>query len=795
MFIVYLNTALRAAKKQKLHFALNVLGFSLGVSAALLILLYTLHELSFDKSQPNAEQVYRAEVDFSKLGLGTIPTVNYPRLLQAKDLVQIEDMFALFKAKDHDPAFGYVSTGENQFQLNNLYFASSNILSFIDLKILDGNIETALSTPEQLVLSRLEAIRLFGHSDVVGQSLQYKYGVYTVAAVFEDLPANTHFAFDSLVYSQQPNENLFMHMHYVYVRLNTSENIPALESEITQRFVAEREKGALSIKLKPLLDLHLHHNGSLAMRPGGDIQVIIVSIILSLALLFVAAINFINLSIAQSGSRVKEIGIRKSLGASRVQLFWQFICEYLLIAVVTLVVSAAMIELSLPWFNHLVARELQFTFFSWQGALLVVLSLSVSMLAGIYPALYLSKLNPKVMLSDMPSISGGAIWLRKMLLMSQFIIAIALIIGAITLPRQLSFLQTLSPGYKADSRLYVRELPKDEVLSGPESPFIAAVSNIAGVKQVGPLDTDLTHDINYSFNPIMPNGKESEQAIAGIGVGFNAASLLGLELIAGRDFISEYASDWYVRRGDERFVSVIVTESVTKLAGFSSPQQMVGETMRRGSLTMKVIGVVRDMQIGNAKRDKLPAMLLPGYSLMPTAAIMIEVEKSQIQKVTLQLQQLLASRLGIYEPEIEQVSANFNANFNEDARFIQVVQTFSVLTLCLAILGVVGLTSFTVLKRQKEVAVRKVLGASRIGIINILAKEFLALVASSIVIACPLAYWLVDSWLANFSDRIAQASWVYGLAAIAVAAITWLTVASLAFKAASTRPSLILRYE
>ncbi|PCK30308.1 ABC transporter permease [Pseudoalteromonas piscicida] len=795
MLIVNLSTALRVAKKQKLHFALNVLGFSLGVSAAFLILLYTLHELSFDRFQPNAEQVYRAEVDFSPLGLGTIPTVNYPRLLKAKDLAQVDDIFALFRAKNYDPALGYVRSGESSFQLHNLYVASSNIMSFIDLKVLGGDIEQALSKPEQLALSRTEATRLFGHLDVVGQRLDYKDGVYTVAAVFEDLPPNTHFAFDSLIYTNKTSENLNMHMHYVYLRLNSTNDIEALEQAVTDLFVVGPEKDMLSINLTSLLDLHLYHDELSEMRAGGNVQAIIVSVILSFALLSVAAINFINLSIAQSGSRIKEVGIRKSLGASRAQLFCQFICEFLIIALVTLVVSAAMIELSLPRFNHLVDRTLNFTFFSWQGGLLVALSLIVSLLAGIYPALYLSKLNPKLMLSGQSSISGGALWLRKILLMSQFIVATALIVGAITLPRQLSFLQTLSPGYNVENRLYIRELPKDAILAGPHSQVLDAVRNIDGVKQVGPLDTDLTHDIQYSFTPILPNGEESAEAIAGIGVGFNAVSQLGLELIAGRDFSPEYASDWYTRRGDERTISIIVTESVTKLAGFASPQHIIGETMRRGSLTMTVVGVVKDIQIGGAKRNNSVAMLLPGYSLVPTAAILIEIDKSKQQYVTQQLTQLLASRLGIYEPNIEDLGANFSANFNEDARFIQIVQTFSLLTLCLAILGVIGLTSFTVLKRQKEVAVRKVLGASRLSIVNMLARDFLVLVILSIAIAYPLAYWLVGEWLANFNDRIEQAVWVYGVAALVVAGITWLTVAILAFKAASTRPSLILRYE
>ncbi|WP_339140984.1 ABC transporter permease [Pseudoalteromonas galatheae] len=795
MLIVNLSTALRVAKKQKLHFALNVLGFSLGVSAAFLILLYTLHELSFDRFQPSAERVYRAEVDFSPLGLGTIPTVNYPRLLKAKGLAQVDDVFALFRAKNYDPALGYVRFGETSFQLNNLYVASSNIMSFIDLDVLEGNIEQALSTPEQLVLSRSEAMRLFGHLDVVGQRLDYKGGVYTVAAVFEDLPPNTHFSFDSLIYTNKTSENLYMHMHYVYLRLNNTSNIPELEQTVTDLFVLGDEKDVLSINLTPLVDLHLYHDELSEMRAGGNVQAITVSVILSFALLSVAAINFINLSIAQSGCRIKEVGIRKSLGASRAQLFWQFICEFLVVALVTLIVSAAMIELSLPNFNHLVDRTLHFTFFSWQGGLLVVLSLIVSLLAGIYPALYLSKLNPKLMLSGQSSLSGGAIWLRKILLMSQFIVAIALIIGAITLPRQLSFLQTLSPGYNVENRLYIRELPKEAILAGPHSPFLDAVRNIDGVKQAGPLDTDLTHDIQYSFNPILPNGEASAEAIAGIGVGFNAVSQLGLELIAGRDFAPKYASDWYTQRGNERFISIIVTESVTKLAGFTSPQHIVGETMRRGKLNMTVVGVVKDIQIGDAKRNNSVAMLLPGYSLVPTAAILIEVDKSKQQHVTQQLTQLLASRLGIYEPDIEDLGANFSANFNEDVRFIQIVQTFSLLTLCLAILGVVGLTSFTVLKKQKEVAVRKVLGASSLSIVNMLARDFLILVAVSMTIAYPLAYWLVGEWLANFNDRIDQAMWIYGIAALIVVGITWLTVAALALRAAGMRPALILRYE
>ncbi|WP_462146397.1 ABC transporter permease [Pseudoalteromonas gelatinilytica] len=798
MILSYLITALRAFKNQKQHFILNVLGLSVGLAAAILVALFAKNELSYDSQQPHAERVYRVGQDYSKLGLSVVPIFNYVQSKQAEDYSQVEEVFGLTMVELTREAMVDVSYRNQGYKLNALYGATANIENFIALKTLAGDLTTAMSTPDSLALSESEALRIFGRTDVIGETLTHEQGQYTVRAVFADLTDNTHFAFKNLVYVKHDPNNLDRNSSYVYMRLAANTDADAFAKTLTEQFFKGTTLNQVSLELHPLLDLHLTAKSPFEMKAGGAKQVVMICVGLSILLILIAGFNFINMTVAQSTKRAKEVGVRKALGASKGQLVTQFLSESVLVSMLSMVIACALVELFLPSFNQLVDRELVVNYASEFGIAIIVVAIAVGILAGLYPAFFISSFSAKRVLSGDLQRGNTAIWVRKSLLTLQASLAVGLIIASVTLFNQLSHLQNLPLGYKTEQRLVISELPTELVFAKEPTAVINQLKAIEGVEQVSVLDTQLTKSIQGSLMAVWPNGESSEGVTPFISSDFNLVEGLGLTVLAGRGFSREFGSDWAVEVDGRYSVGAVITETIAKQAGFSDYNEIIGKTItsQGGNWEMRVVGVVADVKVGNVQDANSNIIFLCGMSsFSPMAEVIMTINQQNLPLIQQQVMSILAQRANIYEPKINLLADNYKTLLKGDERISNVVLIFTGLAVFLTCLGTFGLASFATVRRQKEVAVRKVLGASRISIVNIIAKEFLVLVAVSIAIAYPVTYLLVGDWLANFNDRIEQAVWVYLVAAAAVAAITWITVASLAFKAASTRPSLILRYE
>ena len=798
MFVSYFITALRSFKQQKQHFILNVLGLSIGLASAILVALFAQNELSYDSQQPHAERVYRVGQDFSKLGLFVIPIFNYSQGAKAVEYSQVEEVFGLTMVSMTREAMVDVQYRDQGFKLSDLYGATPNIENFINMNTLAGDLKNAMSTPGSLALSESEALRIFGSVNVIGNTLQHEQGQYTVRAVFADLPSNTHFAFKNLVYVKHDPSNLMMNSSYVYMRLAPQADPIALADTLSKQYFNGQMAGQIAIEFHPLLDLHLIAKSPFEMKAGGAKQVVMICAGLSVLLILIAGFNFINMTVAQSTRRAKEVGVRKALGASKGQLVTQFLAESMLVALLSMITACVLVELLLPSFNQLVDRELVVIYFSAFGLGIMSVVIAVGILAGLYPALFISSFSAKRVLSGDLQRGSTATWVRKSLLTLQASLAIGLIIASITLLNQLSHLQSLPLGYQTQQRLVVSELPVQSVFTQQPSALINRLTAIDGVEQATIIDTRLTVSINNTLQPTWPNGESSGGITPVIGSGFDVVKGLGLTLIAGRDFSREFSSDWATRANEVTTVGTIITETVAKQAGYSNVADIVGQTIKDTgrNVDMRVVGVVKDVKIGNAQDANSNIMFLCGFNyLAPVSEVILTVNLQKLPAIKQEVIAALAEVSNIYEPKINLLAENYKAVLKADERVSLVVLIFTGLAVFLTCLGTFGLASFATIRRQKEVAVRKVLGASRISIMNLLAKEFLILVLVSVAIAYPITYWLVGDWLANFNERVDQALWVYLIAALSVAVITWLTVASLAFKAASTRPSLTLRYE
>jgi putative ABC transport system permease protein len=798
MIFNYLITAFRAFKQQKQHFLLNVIGLSVGLAAAILVALFAKNELSYDTQQPHAERIYRVAQDYSKLGLGVIPIFNYNQGVRATAHSQVEEVFALKMVEFTREAEVDVKYNNQGFKLNDLYASTANIDNFIDIKTLAGDLKEAMSTPGSLALSESEVLRIFGRTDVVGETLNHAKGKYTVRAVFADLPENTHFGFKTLVYADNDPKDLMNTAHYVYLRVVAGTDIKALEKMLTEQTYTGEFKNQMFVELHALLDLHLTAKSPFEMKTGGTKQVVSICIGLSGLLILIASFNFINMTVAQSTKRAKEVGVRKALGASKGQLVAQFLSESVLVSALSMTIACVFVELILPSFNNLVDRDLVLNYASSFGGAIVIIVIAVGVLAGLYPAFFISSFSAKRVLSGDLQRGSTAIWVRKSLLTFQASLSIGLIIGSVTLLQQLSHLQNLPLGYQTHQRLVISEVPGGDVFTQQPSAVFNKLSAIHGVQHVGIIDTQLTRSINNTLKPTWPNGEKSSGLTPIIGSSYEVVKSLGLELLAGRDFSAHYAGDWASRTNGVTHVGAIITEMVAKLAGYTNMADIIGKTIKDTgrNVDMRIVGVVADVKVGNAHNSNSDIMFLLGFNYFnPTSEVILTVDLQNVFTIREQAAEILAKHANVYEPKINLLSDSYRAVLKGDERISQVVLIFTGLAVFLTCLGTFGLASFAAARRQKEVAVRKVLGASRISIVNILAKEFLVLVGVSIVIAYPVTYLLVGDWLANFNDRVEQLWWVYVSAALLVSGITWLTVASLAFRAASHRPSLILRYE
>lgn len=803
MIASYIVTAGRAIKKDKQHFLLNLVGFSIGIAAAILMALFAQNEWSYDNQHPDSERVYRAHGDFTPWGLQVTGLSSYRIAAEMEKHADVEGIFRLINSNRfpnfQQDAIDLVQYQDTSHRLSNFYAASDNILDFVALDVLAGDIDKALQQPNHLALSESEALRIFGSVNVVEHTLNYRAGQYRIGAVFKDLPDNTHFKFDALIHLPASFDDHQWGFHYY--KLHPEADIARLNHAMTAQlhFIEPSDEWQpISVFLSNLQQLHFNSNGPYEMKPGGSLTTLQICIGLSVILVAIASINFINLSIAQSARRAKEVGVRKALGATRGQLVAQFLIESLIVVALAALMAFSMVEMALPHFNLVMDRELSLSYDSEFMLLVLAVILVIGLLSGLYPALFIASFRAKWVLSGDPVGSETAIWVRKLTLCLQGALSVGLIIAAMTLSQQMALVNNLAVGYVKHSRLIVKNLPAEGLYQRDNNALLNKLRGLEGVEQVTLMNTDLTDDFRDSINFTWPNGETLSGVQPSIATGYYAVDVLGLTLLAGRDFSPQFASDWYHRDAQgNTTVAVLVSRRMAELAGYTEMDQVVGMqlTVPRRNLTATVVGVIDNVKLGSARQQALPISFGLGSSFDSLGHIVLNVSTADLHGLKRQIHGVIDGELHLSDMTISSISDDYQAVHDSEYRALDMVTLFSVLAIFLTCLGTYGLASFATLRRQKEVAMRKVLGASRLGIVNLLAKEFLWLVAISIVIAYPLSYWFIGDWLANFNERIEQAVWVYLLAALFITAITWLTVASLAFKAASTRPSLILRDE
>ena len=795
----YFTTGVRAVLRHKTHLALNLLGLTTGLASALLILLYASYELGFDKMHPDAANTYRLEQFFNPVNQ-RFP-ISSPAM---KDLLHnYDDRIRVTRINTGAPALRLAGSSQ-QLTLEWPQAVDTNITDFFQIDTLSGDLAATLAQPNLIALSEQEAKRLFGNTNVTAQQLQLGEQRFTVSAVYR-MPEQSHFQAGSLrrLSDEVAASRLAMNNVYSYISLPADIDHSALLQQLSAQLNEQAYTGRdiTELQLRALTDIHLHSSLAYEFKVNGSASTVNICLLLAALLLLIAAINFINMSTARAAMRAKEVGVRKALGASRGQLFVQFMLESVLIAACAGLFAAVLVELVLPQFNLLVNRPLQLHYFGSFGLILLGSTLSVGMLAGVYPAIFISAFDAKKVLSGDFQRGNTALLLRKGLLVLQGAITIGLLVSSAVLQQQLQLLQNQPTGYQRDARLMVSGIENEQVFWAGNQNLLQSLRQVEGVTAASIMDMQLTGTISQAMNIQLPGQTEDNALppISQMAAGFDIVKTAGFTLLAGRDFSETYQSDWYQTHGDHATAAVIITESLARKAGYNQVQDAIGQQwLLPGDnpvLQMKVVGVVADIQIGSALKQQEPLILICGRSPMTYGNILLNLQPEQAFSARSKVQQLLTDRLQRQDLQLSWLSDDYNAMYQNQQRQTKVIAIFAALAIALTCVGLFGLAAFSAEQRSREVAMRKVLGAGRFSLVNLLASEYIRLMAISAVLAIPATFWALDSWLAEFSVRISQNPLWYLLAAAATFAICWCTVATLAWQVAGRKPAMVLRQQ
>jgi len=803
----YLTIALRNLRKYRTYAVVNIAGLAVGLASCMLIVRYVQDELSYDRFHDKADRIYRVVEDKVVEGRVSRLATTYGPLAPAlrQDVPAVEQAVRVLP-------YGLLVSREaaQKFQEDAFVFVDSTFFAVFDFPLLQGNARTALDAPFSVVLTASTAQKYFGAADPVGEILQVRGDEdrydFTVTGVVADPPANTHMRFDILgsfasmrtlygTWVEDPR-NWEHPPLYTYALLTEGADASALEAGMpafARAHMGEERTRTRSLHWEPLTDIRLRSTRESEWTPTSDVTYVYVFSLIALLILGIAGINFMNLATARAATRAREVGMRKVLGARRPQLIRQFLGESILLTGLALLFALVLAEMLLPALNAVSGKSLSILPLL-QGPMALALvgaALVVGVLAGSYPAFYLSAFRPAWSLKGItrqgtPAAAG----LRQGLVVFQFVISIALIIGTTVVHRQLDYLRNQRLGFDKEHVVVIPLRDQADQINNaalkqqweqiPTVHSVAATSGVPGVS--GGL-----HD----FWVYPDNTRRDSLELTTLTVDHDFAETLGLELVAGRDFSEDFPSD-----ATEAF---LINESAARKLGWTDPvgreftlqYYFEGEILKRGT----VIGLVKDFQYHALHHAIEPTVLhiVPNsyYSDYLTARVDMRDVAATLARMGEDWQAFNTER----PFEYFFLDETFDALYRAEERLARLFGYFAILAIVIACLGLFGLAAFTAEQRTKEIGVRKALGATVGGIVLLLSKDLLKLVAAAFVVSVPLAYAVVNQWLADFADRI-DISWrIFLIAGLIALLVSFFTVSYHAVKAALADPVKALRYE
>ena len=776
MFKTNLKIAWRNLIKDKQFTLINVLGLSAGLACALLIFLWVNDEVSYDKFFANNDRLYQLMENGSEESSGLLA-----------DAVKQQTPGVEYAAAVAPPYWFpqyTLSVGDKNIKASGQYVGKDyfNIFSF---KLIEGNKNHVLENRNAIVISDELARKLLGTTEnIIGKAVRFDEDTtFYISGVFEQVPSHSSQQFDfvlSFEYFKSIKEWVTRwgdRGPSNYVLLNEGTDIKALNQIVADVITVNTGDTTRRVFAARFSDLYLHNNYGKNAAGGGRIQFVKLFSLLAIFVLVIACINFMNLSTAKASRRLKEIGIKKVVGADRKQLIFQFLSESLMLTLCATVFAVGLALLLLPAFNRITGKQIDLHFDTTIVMYFIAIVLCTGLLAGSYPSLYLSRFNPLTVLKGKLNTSIAELLSRKGLVVFQFTLSTILIVSVIVINQQIQFIQNTDAGYNKNSIL---RFSAEGNIRGKEEGFITQLKNIAGVVNASTTYHKMVGR-GYSHAGMQWQGQDPDIDVffEAFEVNYDFIETMGMQMKEGRSFSRSFGGD---------STNIVLNETAVKVMGLKNP---VGSTIQKSGKNMQVIGVVKDFHF-----ESLHEPIKPAYLFLEPGNIIVVSVRSNNQRQTISAIQRLYEKYNSGFPfTFNFLDEAYQKQYDSETRVSALSKYFAGLAIVISCLGLFGLAAFTAQKRRKEISVRKVVGASVVDITAMLSKDFLQLIFISLVIALPVSWWVMSNWLQNFAYRINITPYVFVIAGISVVLVTLFTISFQSIKAAMSNPVNSLRSE
>lgn len=811
MFTNYLKIAFRSLWKNKGYSAINIFGLAIGLATCLLITLYVIDELGYDRFNTNADRIYRINSDI-RFGGGDL------------HFTQTSDMMGQVLKKDYPDVEAYtriyanegpklIKKGSGFINEKDVAYVDSTFFDVFTLPAIEGDTKTALNEPNTVVITESTAKKYFSTANVMGKTVEVQNDgatrPYKITAVIKDMPRNSHFNLDFMFSMKNADYEwgqFTSHNFHTYLLLKKGTDYKAFEKNFdqyitkyvlpyVQQFIKissmdefKKSGNKLEYSLMPLTKIHLYSTYNFELSPSGNIQYVYIFAAVALFILIIACINFMNLSTARSANRAKEVGIRKVLGTERKTLIAQFLVESTVTAFISLIIAIAIAYLVLPLFNDVAAKSLSVNDLLNIKILpfIIILPFVVGLLAGSYPALFLSKFKPIVVLKGNANTGFKKSNLRNVLVVFQFATSIMLIIGTMIVYTQLHYIQTTKLGFSKDQVLVINDA---YALNNNVQAFKNEVRAMKGVSSATvssylPVTSSSRSDNTYSREAVMD--VKSGIDMQTWRIDYDYIKTMGMEIVKGRNFSKDFGTD---------SSAMLITETTARLLGYTDPVgKMIyvpsDEDGDNSMLPLQIIGVIKDFHFESLRQNIGPLCMRLGNS---TGLVSFKITAADAQGLIKQVENSWKVMAPAMPFSYRFMNDSFDEMYRSEQRAGSIAIVFAILAILIACLGLFGLVTYMAEQRTKEIGIRKVLGASISNVVTMLSKDFLLLVIIACVFAFPVAWWAMHTWLEDFAYRIDISWWLFAAAGIAALLIALITVSFQAIKAALANPVKSLR--
>ncbi len=794
MFRNLIKVALRVIRKDLFYSLFNIAGLTIGITSCIFLLLYVLNELSYDRYHENSDNIYRVvshisepddAFDWAVAQIPFAPQVkeDYPEVIQY--VRYIDAGRALFK-KD-----------ESFFYEDDVYFVDSTVFEVFSWKLISGNPETALNEPKSIVVTRSFSERYFGADDPVGSSIETTGGeFYKITGLMEDVPQNSHLKFSAMVSRNTLPRQMGSWGSfgvYTYLLLPENTDYKQFESKISEmydKYMAQIFE-AMGIKIEyvlhPLPWIHLNSDYEGEPEPTGSKAYIYIFSIVALFMLVIASINYMNLATARSTRRAREVGLRKVMGSSRGLLIFQFLTESIILTIISVILSLLLVKLLMPEFNLLSGKLLDFSSLFQMNMVLSLIGIIVllGVVGGSYPAFYLSRFNPEKVLKGEITSGYKKFSFRKVLVVIQFSISLVMIVSTWVVYSQIGFLKNKDVGFDKTNVIRLDLSTRDMVRQSDV--FKEALVANPEIINVGTTNTRVGGGSSKSIFMV-----ETSEGMDERGVNFGVCDdafieTLGITILEGRDFSLEQMAD--------TATGVLINETMAKRMNWDNP---IGKKVQIGSdgdnenPVARVVGLMKDFNQTGLYNEVESYMLM---FRLDNRVIYVKFKDNDVTSTIDYIEEKWKEVFPGIPFEYHYLEEDFNNQFEEDQKRGIILAVFSILIIIIASLGLYGLSSYTVEQRTKEIGIRKVLGANVGNITAMISKEFFILILISMIIAFPVAYYLMKDWLQNYTYRTSLSIWIFILSGLAIMIIAFLTISYHTLRAGNANPVDSLRQD